>query len=168
MLKYLFLDIDGTFTDGGVYYDDNNNEIKKFCTKDGTGIICARAAGIKTVVITGRESKATTRRMTELKVDYIFQNVKDKVALLQSFMAENYISTTDAGYIGDDINDLAPMKLCGFVGCPGDSCQEVKKLANYISPINGGYGAVRDIIEKILKDEGVWKEIVNKAYGTGV
>ncbi len=168
MIKYLFIDIDGTFTDGGVYYDDHNNEIKKFCTKDGTGIICARTAGIKTVVITGRESRATTRRMEELKVDEIHQNVKDKAEFLRSFLVQNKISRDEVGYIGDDINDLEPMKLCSFIGCPADAATEVKELATYVSSAFGGHGAVRDVIEKILKDEGLWAEVVNKAYGAGV
>ena len=72
------------------------------------------------------------------------------------------------GYIGDDINDLGAMKLCGFVGCPADACREVQEIATYVSSVSGGHGAVRDVIEKILQDEGIWTEIVNKAYGAGI
>ena len=168
MISFLFFDIDGTFTDGGVYYDDNNNETKKFCTKDGTGIVCARKAGMHLIVLTGRECAATTRRMSELGITDIHQNVKDKEKFLRSFMAENNIGMDDCGYIGDDINDLRPMKLCGWIGCPADAAVEVKEIADYVSPIAGGHGAVRDCIEKILKDEGLWSEIVEKAYGAGV
>ena len=84
------------------------------------------------MVITGRESKATERRMSELKVDHIFQNVKDKVQFLRSFMQQNNITAADCGYIGDDLNDLSPMKLCSFIGCPADAATEVKEIANYV------------------------------------
>lgn len=167
MINYLVIDVDGTFTDGGVYYDENGNEIKKFCTKDGTGIICAKAAGIKTIVLTGRECSATTRRMTELKVDHIYQNVRNKVKFMENWFCENHVAKEEVGYIGDDVNDLGPMRLCGFIGAPSDASDEVKEIANYVSGIRGGHGAVRDIIEKILKDEGIWSEVLKKAYGTG-
>lgn len=168
MLKYLILDVDGTFTDGGIYYDDHNNEIKKFCAKDGTGVICARQAGIELIALTGRECVATTRRMTELHVDHIVQGVKDKGKWMRSWMMQNKIEKDKVGYIGDDINDLGPMKLCGFVGCPADACREVREMATYVSSASGGHGAVRDVIEKILREEGIWTEIVNKAYGMGI
>lgn len=168
MPKYLILDLDGTFTDGGVYYDDHNNEIKKFCTKDGTGVICARQAGIELIVLTGRECAATTRRMAELHVDHIVQRVKDKAEWMRSWMMRNSIEKDMVGYIGDDINDLGSMKLCGFVGCPADACREVQEIATYVSSVSGGHGAVRDIIEKILRDEGIWTEIVNKVFDAGI
>ena len=168
MLKYLILDVDGTLTDGGVYYDDNNNEIKKFCTKDGTGIIVARTAGIKIIVITGRECKATTRRLTELGVTDIYQNVKDKVAFLKQWIADNNLDINEIAYIGDDVNDLGAMKLCGYVGCPSDAATEIKELSNYVSSIAGGHGAVRDVIEHYLREQGTWEELVDKAYGAGI
>ena len=130
MLKYLIIDVDGTFTDGGIYYDENGNEIKKFCTKDGTGIVCARTAGIKMIVLTGRECTATSRRMKEMKVDYLYQNVKNKSEFLQKFMYDNGIDKEELGYIGDDVNDLASMELCGYVGCPADAAEDVKRIAN--------------------------------------
>lgn len=168
MVKYIVIDVDGTLTDGGIYYDDLDNEMKKFCTKDGTGIVCARTVGIQILVLTGRECAATTRRMAELHVDYIVQDVKNKAAWLKNWMRENRIGKNSVGYIGDDINDIGPMKLCGFIGCPADAAVEVKKIADYISTNAGGHGAVRDIIEYYLKEIGVWSEAVNKAYGTGV
>ena len=167
-IKYLVIDVDGTMTDGGLYYDENGNETKKFCTKDAAGFFAAHQAGIKIMVLTGRECKATTRRMTEMKVEYLCQNVKDKVTYLKNFINEKGIKKEEIGYIGDDLNDLPPMKLCGYVGCPEDSCLEVKNTANYISPIKGGYGAVRDVIEHLLRESNLWDEAVSKVYGIGV
>jgi len=167
MLKYIILDVDGTLTDGGIYYDDNNNELKKFCTKDGTGKIIARAAGLKILVITGHECKATTRRLTELGVTDIYQNVKDKVSFLKQWIADNNVDKSEIAYIGDDINDLGAMKLCGYIGCPLDSAVEIKDLATYVSSIPGGRGAARDVIEHYFREQGTWLDLVDKAYGAG-
>ncbi len=151
-LKYWVLDVDGTLTDGGVYYSDTGIEMKKFNIKDGAGILLAQKAGMKIIVITGRESQSTKRRMEELSVDFLFQNVKDKARFLEKFSAEHNIDVEEIGYIGDDLNDLESMKLVGFSACPADACREVKKVANYISPVRGGCGAVREIIEYKLKE----------------
>lgn len=167
-IKYLVIDVDGTMTDGGLYYDENGNETKKFCTKDAAGFFSAHQVGIKIMVLTGRECKATTRRMTEMKVDYLRQNIKDKASYLKNFMIENGIKKEEIGYVGDDLNDLPPMTLCGYVGCPSDACVEVKKIADYISPVKGGYGAVRDIIEHFLREQDLWNKAVSIVYGIGV
>lgn len=164
-LKYLVIDVDGTLTDAGVYYDEHGNELKKFCTKDAAGFFAAKAMGIKTVVLTGRECAATARRMRELKVDYVFQNVRDKQSFLRTFMEENHIQKEQLGYIGDDLNDLAPMKLGGFVACPNDSCEEIKAASDYVSTVKGGQGAVREIIERFLRESGDWDRLIKTIYG---
>lgn len=167
-IKYLVIDVDGTMTDAGIYYDEHGNELKKFCTKDAAGFFAARESGIKIMVLTGRECQATTRRMKEMKVDYIVQNIRDKVTYLQNFMKENQISQDELGYLGDDLNDLGGMKLAGFVGCPADACEEIKAVADYIAEVKGGYGAVRDIISYLLKKRGEWDKAIGKVYGGGI
>ena len=147
-LSYLVIDVDGTLTDAGIYYDEHGNELKKFCTKDAAGFFAAKAIGIKTVVLTGRECAATARRMSDLKVDHVFQNVKDKQSFLLSFMEDNQ-----------------PMQLAGFKACPADSCEEIKRIADYVSTVNGGHGAVREIIEHFLRESGDWEGLVEKIYG---
>ena len=168
MIGTIILDVDGTLTDGGIYYDNTGNELKKFCTRDGTGILCARAAGITVIVLTGRECAATVRRLTELGVTELYQGVKDKAAWLRNRLRETGADRSGVAYIGDDINDLAPMKCCGYVGCPADAAAEVKALADYVSPVAGGHGAARDVIEHILREEGIWESTVNSAYGAGI
>lgn len=167
-IKYLVIDVDGTMTDAGIYYDEHGNELKKFCTKDAAGFFAARQAGIKTLVLTGRECQATTRRMQEMKVDYLVQNIKDKVAYLREFMTSNHISGEEMGYLGDDLNDLTGMQMCAFVGCPQDACEEVKEIADYISDVKGGHGAVRDIISFLLKQRDEWETSIKEVYGAGV
>ena len=164
MIKMLLIDVDGTLTDGGIYYDNTGNELKKFNTRDGVGFLVASLVGIQTGIITGRECTATARRMTELGSTFIFQNIKDKKSFLESFMNSKGLDKMEIGYIGDDINDLAAMRMTGYVACPADACEDIKEFADYISPIRGGYGAVRDVIEHILKEEGLWDTAVLKLF----
>ena len=167
-IRLIVIDVDGTMTDAGIYYDENGNELKKFCTKDAAGFFAAHSLGIKIMVLTGRECAATTRRMKEMKVKYLFQNVMKKSDFLKTFLIQHGIKKQEIVYIGDDLNDLPSMLLAGYIGCPADSCIEVKSIANYISSINGGDGAVRDIIEHILRETGQWEKAVADVYGVGV
>ncbi len=121
MIRLLVLDVDGTMTDGGVYYDSTGNELKKFAIKDGAGIVLARAAGMQVMICTGRECEAVRHRAQDLHIDYLFQNVHDKAAFLSRFMAEHSLTKQDVAYCGDDLNDLTAMALCGFVACPADA-----------------------------------------------
>lgn len=164
-LKYIVVDVDGTLTDGGIYYDVNGNEWKKFCTRDAAGFFAAFAAGMEIVVLTGRACAATERRMKELRVKRFYQNVRDKRSFLKNLIEEKGISKEELGYIGDDLNDLAAMKLAGYIGCPADSCKEIQEIAQFVSTLEGGHGAVRDVIEHILRERGEWDNAISKAYG---
>lgn len=167
-IKLLVIDVDGTMTDGGIYYDNSGNELKKFSTKDAAGFFAAHKAGIKLMVLTGRNCAATAKRMEELQVEFLFQNIRNKAMFLQEFMEENNLAREHVGYIGDDLNDLLSMDLAGFVGCPADSCREVLARADYVSSMKGGHGAVRDIIENILREKGSWENAVADLYGNGM
>lgn len=160
MQKLLVMDVDGTLTDGGIYYDGNGNEFKKFNAKDGAGIRMANKAGIQTMILTGRECVATTRRMEELGVKHLVQNVEDKKAFLSEFINENSFDTNDVVYIGDDLNDYWAMQLAGHKACPVDAGQDIKEIVDYISPYRGGSGAVRDVIERLLRKEGIWNKLI--------
>lgn len=167
-LEYLIVDVDGTMTDGGIYYDENGNELKKFNTRDAAGFFSAKACGIKIVILTGRECAATFRRMKEMQADYIVQDVKDKVSFLKQFMTENGLIKEQIGYIGDDLNDCEPMKLAGFIGCPNDACEEILAVADYVAIKRGGEGAVRDVICHILKERGQWEKAIRNIYNIGI
>lgn len=166
-IKLCIIDVDGTMTDGGIYYDDTN-EIKKFNTKDAAGFFCLTKMGCKIMVLTGRYCMATERRMKELGVDFLFQNVKNKTFFLKDFANKNNIDFNEIAYIGDDLNDLNCMQLAGLVGCPADSCPEIKLIADYVSNVKGGNGAVRDVIEHWARQSGVWKDIIRDLYCSGV
>lgn len=167
-LKLLVLDVDGTMTDGGIYYDDHGNETKKFAIKDGAALMLAHAAGMQIMICTGRECPAVAKRASELKVDYLFQNVKNKKDFLADFMQQHGLESRNVAYCGDDLNDLAAMSLCGFVACPADACCEVRQRADYICPQKGGEGAVRGTVEKILRTAGCWQQAVHTAFGCTV
>lgn len=164
-IKNFVLDVDGTLTDGSIFYSNDGQEMKRFNIKDGLAVVQAQKCGICFVILTGRESKIVERRMEELGVEYIFQGVKDKRKFLLDFFREKTINPMETAYIGDDLNDLAAMSLCGFKACPQDACNEVKQAVDYISEIKAGYGAVRNIIEYILKDQNMWEEVISNFTG---
>lgn len=167
-LKVIICDVDGTLTDGGVYYDEHGNELKKFNTRDAAGFFCARAVGIEVIVLTGRECYATTRRMKELHVSHVEQHIADKAAWLEAYMEKNGYQKENVAYIGDDLNDLKPMWLTGYIGCPADAVPEVLDVADYVTAYKGGEGAVRDFVAHILKERGQWEGAYQKAYHLGI
>lgn len=167
-IKLLVLDVDGTLTDGGLYLDSTGNETKKFSVRDGAGLVLARAAGIQVMILTGRKSEPVRRRAAELKLDYVIQNCKAKAPRLAEFMAEQGFAKEDVAYVGDDWNDLAAMALCGFTACPQDAAAEVAAQVDYVCPHKGGFGAVRDAVEYILRKQGVFAETVKAVFDAEV
>lgn len=168
--KLWIIDVDGTLTDSGIYYDSFGEEIKKFCTKDAAAFFALKKIGVETMILTGRESKATEKRMSELHVTYIFQGIKNKKEFLDNFLKNDKnseLSYNDIAYIGDDLNDYPVMSLCGYKASPADGCTEMKQISDYVSLVRGGYGAVRDIVEHYLIEKGIWGNLINELYGVG-
>lgn len=150
-IKMLIMDVDGTMTDGKVYYGESGEEMKAFSIKDGLGIVKMQKYGIVPVIITGRKSSIVARRAQDLSIQEVYQGVADKAALAEDIFRKYDITGSRAAYIGDDENDIGIMKKCGLIGCPSDAAEEVKKISGFIAPSRGGEGAVRDFIEWILK-----------------
>ena len=167
-LSYFVLDVDGTMTDSGIYYDDSGRELKKFSTRDYVGVMAAHYLGIKLLVVTGRESLLTERRMKEMKIDYVFQGIKNKKCFIQEFMKDNGIKDYNLGYLGDDLNDYAAMKLAGFKACPKDAAPEIRKNSDYLCNVNGGCGVIQDTFRYLLTQQGKWdsfmEEIIEEGY----
>ena len=152
-IKALVMDVDGTLTDGRIYIGPDGEGIKAFNVKDGYGIAqILPKYGIMPIIITGRESAITERRAEELNIHCLYQNVSNKVLALKKIMDENKLVSDAVAYIGDDLNDLPAMKMCGCVGCPIDSAVEVLEYAGYVCTKNGGAGAVREFIDYIVKE----------------
>ena len=162
-IKTLILDVDGTLTDGTLYYGGDNIELKAFNTRDGAILKPLRLLGIDVVFLTGRESEAVKRRASDLGVVAV-QGVDDKLAALRELLERHGISPDQCAYIGDDLNDYAAMSICGFKACPADAVSEIRGICDYVSPYNGGHGAVRDVCEHILKREGKYAEFLG-LYG---
>lgn len=164
-IKLIALDVDGTLTDGKIYYDNVGNEIKAFDAKDGMAIAQASRNGIDIAIITGRNSSIVEKRAIELGVKYIYQGVHSKIEALESILNISKFKLDEIMYIGDDINDISIMKKVKYRACPKDAVNEVKDISTIISSKPGGYGAVREIIEEVLKVQGKWDKIINKYNG---
>ena len=163
-LKLIVIDIDGTMTDGSIYYGEDGVELKKFNTKDAAGILCAQALGIDCMFLTGRKTLAVEKRAIDLGVKYVFQGVKEKMMFLKSFLYDNGILTDEVLCIGDDLNDIEILRLTMLSACPADAAEEVKEICDYISEVKGGDGAVRDIVFHYLKKFGEYEKAISKAY----
>ena len=150
-IKLLFMDVDGTLTDGKIYMGENGEVMKAFDIKDGYGINeILPKLGIIPVIITGRSSKIVENRAKELGITELYQGKHDKLETLQYVMKKYKCKKENAAYIGDDILDIVCMQDCGLVGCPADAVDEVKRIADYVCKRNAGQGAVREFIEKIV------------------
>ena len=163
MLPKLFItDIDGVWTDGGMYYTAEGDIMKRFSVKDGWGVIFLRRLGIPMAIMTGENSQIVARRAEKLKIDRCYLGVKDKLTLAREVCAEMGITLRDVAFIGDDINDLPLLKEVGFSGCPDNTPFYVKKHVRYIGERHGGEGAFREFVESILAQEGLLNKVVEE------
>lgn len=159
-IKVILLDVDGILTDGGIFLGNKNIELKRFNSQDGLGITLARMAGIKVGIITGRESELVAVRAIELNMDFISQGHFDKRIPLKEIVEENNLTYEEIAYIGDDILDISILKMVGFSATASNGVAEVKEIVDYVSGNCGGNGAVRDIIEFILKSQEKWADTI--------
>ena len=153
MIRYLFMDVDGTLTDGKIYMGPDGECFKAFDIKDGYAIAnILPEQGITPVIITGRESLIVKRRFEELGVQHVYQGVKDKKDLLKKLCHDGF---EYSAYIGDDLNDFDCMRFIqqngGVVGCPADAAKEIIEMSDYVCVKNGGCGAVREFIDYLVK-----------------
>ena len=151
-IKFLLLDVDGVMTDGGIYYSNTGDKFKKFNIQDGYGISKVQRTGIKIGIITGRSSQIVERRAKELGITEVYQNVEDKIDAYESIKKKYNLTDANIAYIGDDEFDLAVLKCVGFAAAPADAVPVVKNHVHYVCTHNGGNGAVREVIDLILKN----------------
>ncbi len=156
----VFTDIDGVWTDGGMYYDQTGNEWKKFNTRDSAAILFLRQLDIPVVVITGEDTDIMRRRAEKLKLPFVYHGVKDKVAVAKAFCDERNIQWKDAAFIGDDLLDIPLLKLVGISGCPSDAPNYIQDLVTVVVKNKGGEGAFRDFVEEIIQRSGRWNEVI--------
>lgn len=161
MIKLLILDVDGVLTDGGIVYDGNAVETKRFNVRDGLGIKLAQQSGIEVAVISGRKSEVTEIRCRELGITKYYTGIKDKTECYEKIKSEMGIRDSETAFIGDDLNDLKLLKKVGFSATPSDAFDYVKSEVDYVTVLSSGNGAVREFIDHILKKNGSWEKILN-------
>lgn len=153
-IKLFITDIDGVWTDGGMYYDQTGNEWKKFNTSDSAGVLFLRLMDIPTAIITGEDTEITQRRADKLKIEHLYMGVKDKVGVAIELCEKLNIVLEEVAYIGDDINDILLLRRVGLSAAPLNAPDYVKKETNWVIPVKGGDGAFRAFVEKYLREIG--------------
>jgi 3-deoxy-D-manno-octulosonate 8-phosphate phosphatase (KDO 8-P phosphatase) len=167
-IKVLLMDVDGTITNGSVTLlsaPDGKSayEIKTFDAHDGQGLSLAHTAGLRLGLITGRESAALRRRASELKIDFVYEKQPHKIAAYEEILQKTGVPESAVAYLGDDLPDLPVMQRVGLAVAVGDAALEVKLAAHHVTKAIGGKGAARELVELILKSQGIWDEMIDKA-----
>jgi len=161
-IKLLLMDCDGTLTDGRIWLTPDGDEQKAFHAHDGQGIAVWHRAGYKSGIISGRASSGVERRAHELKMDYVHQYAKNKIVALKEIIADADVSVDECCFIGDDLGDIGVMRLVGLAVAVADATEDTKRAAHYVTALKGGVGAVREVIEVILKAQDRWDELVGQ------
>lgn len=164
-IKVIILDVDGVLTDGRFGYDsDNNNEIKFFHARDGHGITLAKRGGLKVGILSGRMCNANRKRAAELKFDFCKENCHDKGTGFREIIAELNVDADECLYIGDDIVDARPIAMAGIGVVVNDGEECLDQVADFRTQAKGGHGAVREVINWLLKEKGLWDSLVLDRY----
>lgn len=153
-VKLLVMDIDGTLTDGAMYYTREGEYMKRFSTRDGMGLTLLNRAGIDLAIITSEDSEIAAQRGKKLKIEHVILGSRDKTSSLQQLATQLTLPLDSIAYIGDDVNDGPVMKICGLTGCPSDAVASIKEVSHFHSKFPGGNGAVREFAELILTSQG--------------
>lgn len=159
-VKILIMDVDGVMTDGGMYYGEHGEELKKFNTRDGHGIGLVHQAGIKTAIITRERTEIVSRRATKLGIKEVHQGAVDKWLVVASMLERLAVTPDEVCYIGDDLGDLPVLKRVGLAVVVADATPLVHNHAHYVTRTKGGEGAVREVCELILAAQGKLDELL--------
>ena len=161
-IKILVLDVDGTLTDGKLYMDDKDNALKAFNVRDGFAIVNWLKLGGEVAIITGKSSNIVERRAKELGIKYVVQDSKNKTQDLKKILERLNLSFENVAYMGDDLNDIGLMKKILLPACKHYSVLEVREIFRIIYDKNGVEGDVRDLLEHIMKANGMWKKVLDR------
>ncbi|MHC4981747.1 MAG: KdsC family phosphatase [Planctomycetota bacterium] len=164
-IELLVLDVDGVLTNGRIALTSRGDEIKVFHVRDGSAIKYWKRAGRKVAFISGRSSPAVTRRARELDVDAVQLNAKSKLPAYEEVLKELKVGEDRTAVIGDDLTDLPLLGRCGFSAAVADAAEEVRSRVDYVTRAAGGAGAVREVVEMILKKAGLWDQILARYVG---
>jgi 3-deoxy-D-manno-octulosonate 8-phosphate phosphatase (KDO 8-P phosphatase) len=157
-INTIVLDVDGVLTDGTLLVMPGGLMVRRMNIKDGYALQLAVKKGYHVAIISGGDSPEVKERLLKLGVTDVYMKVQDKLSVLQDYLLLNGLDAASAAYMGDDIPDYDVMKVVALPSCPADAATEIKEIAAYVSPLNGGAGCVRDLIEKIMRVRGDWSE----------
>lgn len=156
-IRTFVFDVDGVLTDGSLMLTEDGHMLRSMNIKDGYAMQLAIKKGYKVWIISGGKSEAVRLRLNKLGISDVHIGIESKKEVLNEIVAASLTSYNNVLYMGDDIPDYAAMQLCGLPCCPNDAVAEIRAVSKYISPLNGGKGCVRDVIEKVLKLNGDWE-----------
>lgn len=166
-IKAIIFDVDGVLTDGGIVYDNTGLEYKRFNVKDGQIIKYLRKYNILTGVITGRDSQVVRNRCDELKIDFHYHGIENKVEIFKKVLEANNLTIVEVAYVGDDINDLPILVRCGLSATPSDGHRAVKERVDIVTNAKGGQGVLRELADFILESQGFYDEIIEELTTDG-
>ena len=161
-IELILCDVDGVLTDGGVIFDNQGIEVKRFHIRDGMGIKLWQKAGYRCGLVTGRNSHIVRLRAAELGIEIVRQGTEDKLPAVRSILAEFQLQPEQVCYLGDDLPDLPVIRAVGLGVAVADACEEVRTAAQFVTQARGGDGAVRETIETILKAQQRWNDLIQK------
>jgi 3-deoxy-D-manno-octulosonate 8-phosphate phosphatase (KDO 8-P phosphatase) len=161
-IKMLALDVDGVLTDGALIINADGSESKFFNSLDGHGIRMWQRAGLKVALISGRASAPTKLRAEQLQIEYVFQDCHYKLPVVEQLLDKLGLSPENMAFVGDDLTDMPVIRYVGFGVAVANAVDEVKQCADYVTTRPGGSGAVREVIEYILKNSGVWQDLMKR------
>ena len=160
-VKCVLMDVDGVWTDGGLYFDNKGEEFKKFHVHDGMGISLLHLGGIETGVITGKKSQIVKDRAQQLKINYVYQGNDNKLQPLDDLLNQTEYSDDTLCYIGDDLLDIPILNRVGLAVAVSNACEEAKMAADVVTEKSGGNGALRELSELILKAQNKWLDVLD-------
>jgi YrbI family 3-deoxy-D-manno-octulosonate 8-phosphate phosphatase len=161
-IEMLVLDVDGVLTAGGIIYGDDGRELKVFHVRDGTGLKAWHLVGKKSAIITGRSSPVVDIRARDLGIHQVVQRADNKLTAYRQVLAVAGVDPAHVCFVGDDLADLPLLRHCGLPVAVADACPEAQEAARYVTRARGGFGAVRETIELILRSQGSWQQIIQR------
>ena len=164
-IRLLLLDVDGVLTDGTIVLHHDGTESKRFHIRDGAAIVWAQRAGLRIGLLSARSSDATLQRAAQLGIPLVVQGAADKIVAYDQIVRDTSLQHLEIAYMGDDLQDLPVLERVGFSAAPADAAQEVRDAVDWVSSRGGGQGAVRELIEYLLRAQGAWETFVTAYQG---
>lgn len=161
-IKLFITDIDGVWTDGGMYYSENGAEFKKFHTGDSAGVLFLKILNIKTAIISGENTKIVRKRAQKLNINDVYLGVLDKVKIAKKLKNKYHLKWHEIAYIGDDINDILLLRKVGLSACPSTAEEYIKKEVNWVLNKKGGEGVFREFVQKFLNENNQLEYVINQ------